>query len=176
MKSRYTVVCCAAQENGASANRVSILTETTKLRFSRIRSSVIPHPNGTKFTVELASTRGRPDFKFYEDPSSRFQDMSQQNFVKIYIFFSFRTLCVNCYNSHMCASIWLKFGTRIGGLNVNNRIKFGINLTNIRGVTSDFTHLTKLNFCQAYRLNCFKEQAENRYVARLNIRGVSFGS
>ena len=107
--------------------------------------------------------------------------MSQQNFVKISSFFSsysssFRTLCVNHYNSHMCASIWLKFGTRIGGLNVNIRIKFGINLINIRGVISDFTHLTKSNFCQAYRLNCFEEQAENRCVARLNIRVVPFGS
>ena len=76
----------------------------------------------------------------------------------------------------MCASIWLKFSTRIEGLNANNSIKFGINLINIRGVTSDFTHLTKSNFCQAYRLNCFEEQAENRYVARLNITGVPFGS
>ena len=100
--------------------------------------------------------------------------MSQQNFVKISS--SFRTLCVNRYNSRMHASIWLKFGTRIGGLNANNGIKFGINPINIQGVTSDFTHLIKSNFCQAYRLNCFEEQAENRYVARLNIRGVPFGS
>ena len=57
-ESRHTVVCCAAQENGARANGVSILTGATKLRFSRIRSSVIPYPNGTKFTVELASTQG----------------------------------------------------------------------------------------------------------------------
>ena len=73
----------------------------------------------------------------------------------------------------MCASIWLKFGTRIGGLNANSSIKYGINLINIRGVTSNFTHLTKSNFCQAYRLNCFEEQAENRCVARLNIRGIN---
>ena len=108
--------------------------------------------------------------------------MSQQNFVKISSFFSsyssssFHTLCVNRYNSHMHASIWLKFGTRTGGLNANNSIKFGINPINIRRVTSDFTHSIKSNFCQAYRFNCFEEQAENRYVARLNIRGVPFGS
>ena len=76
----------------------------------------------------------------------------------------------------MHASIWLKFGTRIGGLNTNNSIKFGINPINIRGVKSDFTHLTKSNFCQAYKLNRFKEQAENQCVARLNISGVPFGS
>ena len=76
----------------------------------------------------------------------------------------------------MRALIWLKLGTHIGGLNANISIKYGINLINIRGITSDFTHLIKSNFCQAYRLNRFEEQAENRYVARLNIRGVPFVS
>jgi len=89
---------------------------------------------------------------------------------------SFHTLCINCYNSRMCASIWLNFGTRIGGLKTNTSIKLGINLINIWGVTSDFTHKTKFNFCQAYRVTCLEEQAENRYVVRLNIRGVLFGS
>ena len=56
---RHTVVCRAAQENGAS-----ILTGTTKSQFSRICSSVMAYPNGTKFTVELASMKGRPRFKF----------------------------------------------------------------------------------------------------------------
>ena len=56
-------VSCGPRKRGA-CNGVSILTGTTKSRFSRICSSVIPYPNGTKFTVELASTQGRPDFKF----------------------------------------------------------------------------------------------------------------
>ena len=30
----------------------------------------------------------------------------------------------------------------------------------------------KSNFCRTYRVNCFEEQAENQYVAKLNIRGV----
>ena len=67
------------------------------------------------------------------------------------------------------------FGTRIGGLKANTTVNFGVNLFNIQGVISDFTHKAKLNFCHAYRVNCFKEQAENWYVARLNIKGVSFG-
>ena len=75
----------------------------------------------------------------------------------------------------MLTSIWLKFGTLIGGLQANTSITFGINPINIQGVISNFTHKTKSNFCQAYRLNCYKEQAENWYVARLNIRGVPFG-
>jgi len=163
----------AAQENGVRANGVSILTGTTKSRFSRICNSMMAYPNGTKFAVELASMKWRPRFKFLQDPSNCSGDMSQQNFIKISSFF--RTLWVNRYNSRMCASIWLKFGTRIRGLKVNASIKFGINPINIQGVTSDFMHKTKSNFCQAYRVNCFEEQAENRYVTRLNIRGVLFG-
>ena len=76
----------------------------------------------------------------------------------------------------MRASIWLKFGTLIGGVEMSTSIKFGINLINIEGVTSNFMHKAKSNFCQAYRVNRFEEQAENRYVARLNIRIVPFGS
>ena len=75
----------------------------------------------------------------------------------------------------MLPSIWMKFGKLIGGLKVNTSIKFGINTINIRGVTCNFAHKSKLNFCQAYRVNCFEEKAENRYVARLNIRKVLFG-
>ena len=62
--SRHTVVCRAAQENGAHANGVSILTGTTKSQFSRICSSVIAHPNSTKFIVELISKTGRPLLRF----------------------------------------------------------------------------------------------------------------
>ena len=46
---------------------------------------------------------------------------------------------------------------------------------NVQEVTSDFMHKTKSSFCQAYKVNRFKEQVENRYVARLNIRVVHFG-
>ena len=76
----------------------------------------------------------------------------------------------------MHASIWLKFGTRIGGLKVNTSINFGVNLINIEGVISDFMHKLKSNFCQAYRVNCFEEKAENQYIVGLNIRGVPFGN
>ena len=77
----------------------------------------------------------------------------------------------------MRVSIWLKLGTRIGGLKANTSIKFGINLINIQESTCDFAHKSKSNlrFCQANRVNCFEEQAENQYVVRLNIRGVPFG-
>ena len=47
----------------ACANVVSILTGATKSRFSHICSSVMPYPNDTKVTVELASMQGKPNQK-----------------------------------------------------------------------------------------------------------------
>ena len=38
----------------------------------------------------------------------------------------------------MCNSIWLKFGTNIGGLKANTSIKFGVNLINIQEVITNF--------------------------------------
>ena len=64
----------------------------------------------------------------------------------------------------MCASIWLKFGSRIAGLKANTSIDFGVNLINNEGVISTFTHKAKLNFYHAYRVNCFKQQSENWYT------------
>jgi len=72
----------------------------------------------------------------------------------------------------MCASIWLKFGTHIGGLKANTSIKFGVNLINNEGVIGNFTHKAK---CHTYKVKDFEEQTENWYGARLNIRGVPFG-
>ena len=66
--SKHTVVCRVTQENGARANGMSILTGTTKFRFSWICSSVMAYPNGTKFTVELASMKGWPRLKFKKIP------------------------------------------------------------------------------------------------------------
>jgi len=96
------------------ANGVSILTGTTKLQFLHIRSSMVPYPNGNKFTVELAYIQVSPHSKF---------GTNQQIFVKFLNFRSFFllhcfvcTLLKNRCNSHMCVPIWLKFRTRIGGL------------------------------------------------------------
>ena len=69
-----------------------------------------------------------------------------------------------------------KFGTPIGSVNTNISIKFGVNLIKIQGVISDFMHKAKLSFCHSYRVNCYKEQVENRDVAKLNIKGVPFDS
>ena len=75
----------------------------------------------------------------------------------------------------MRAMIWLKLGMRIGGLKANASIDFWVNLIYIEEVISDFTCQVKANFCHTYRGNCFEEQAENRYIARLSISGVPFG-
>ena len=75
----------------------------------------------------------------------------------------------------MHAPIWLKFDTRIGGLKANTSINFGVNLMDIEGVISDFTRTAKAKYCHTYKVNRSEEQAENRYVGRLNIRGVLFG-
>jgi len=88
---------------------------------------------------------------------------------------SFHTLCKNLHNSCVRALILLKFCTRIGGLETNTSIEFWVNLINIEGFISDFTHKSKSNFCQACRVNCFEEKAENWYVVRLNILRVPFG-
>ena len=128
------------QGNGARANGVIILTGTTKSQFSAsVYSSVIPDLNGTKFTEEVfcQNLKKIP----LTIPEIQAIKLSKKIYSCSY-YSSFCTLCINRYNSRMRASIWLKFGTRIGGLKANTIIKFGIILINIQGVTSNFTHKT----------------------------------
>jgi len=54
-------------------------------------------------------------------------------------------------------------------------MKFGVYLISILGVMNNFTHKMKSNFCQTCRVNYFKKQGENRYIARSYISGVPFG-
>ena len=75
----------------------------------------------------------------------------------------------------MHALILLKFSTHIGDLKANARVNSWVNLINIKEVISDFKHKAKSKFYLVYKVNRFEEQAENRYVARLNIIGVPFG-
>ena len=72
----------------------------------------------------------------------------------------------------MRTSIWLKFGTCIGGLKANDTIIIEVNLIKNEGVKRDFTQKARTNFCHAYRVNHFKEQAENQCLATLNIKEV----
>jgi len=68
----YTVVCCAAEENGARANYVSILTGTTKLRFSHIHNSVVFYLINPKVAVEVPAYQGRLHTKFEENRTKAF--------------------------------------------------------------------------------------------------------
>ena len=116
-----------------------------------------------------------------KDPLSHSQDINQQIFVKISSVFSlsfssssFRTLCKNRYNLHIhctcfnLAEIWHTYWGSKG--KYQHKI-----LINNEGVISNVTQKAKSNFCHTYRVNRFKEQAKNWYVAGLNIRGVPFG-
>jgi len=174
------MVCCVAQENGARANWVSILTGTTKSQFHasvapwcliqmapnlqwiKTHGSVSFGPNGVSIYWQEQQSR---DFHAYAAPwcliemapylqwrcpwlkgghiqnlkkiPSAIPEIRAIKLLKKIHFSSFCTLCVNHYNSHMRVSIWLKFGTRIGGWKANASIKFGINPLNVQGVTSD---------------------------------------
>ena len=152
------------KKTGARATYVSILTGTTKSRFSRICISVISYPINTKFIVKLLSIYGRPHTKFEGYHSSRSRDTSQQNFVFFSSFFSsssssssfsssFRTLCKDCSNSQARIPIRLKIGTLIGSLKANVCINFRASRIKFEGVISDFMRKLKLNFCHAYRVS-----------------------
>ena len=58
----------------------------------------------------------------------------------------------------MHAPIWLKFGTRIGGLKANTRNNFGVNLINNEGVIGDFTHKAESNFCHTYKITTLRNK------------------
>ena len=79
--------------------------------------------------------------------------MDVQNFVLISSFFSsyavpsgasiyFRTLCKNCYKMQTCNSIASIFSTNDKCVMVDSRtnLKFVVNLSNIQGVMSIYSH------------------------------------
>ena len=136
------IVCCAVQENGARTNGLSILTGIINLQFSRIRSSMMPDPNSTKFIV--LSTQGRPQSKFEGDSFSHSQDTSNQTFERVLFCVSFLTssFCTLCKVDIACVFV-AEILYMYWGLKTNISIKFGINLINIQGVISYFTIETK---------------------------------
>ena len=72
-RSRHTVVCGAAQENGVHAIHVSILTGTTKLHFSRILYSMIFYSKNTKVALEVPAYQGRLHIKFEQKVFPRYE-------------------------------------------------------------------------------------------------------
>ena len=59
-------------------NYVSILTEITNSRFSRIRNSIMFYLKNTKVAVKVAAYQGRLHTKFEENRVKFFRDMSEQ--------------------------------------------------------------------------------------------------
>ena len=53
---------------------------------------------------------------------------------------SFRTLCKNCCKMQTCNSIALIFGTNEERVMVDSCTKFVVNLSNIQGVMSIYSH------------------------------------
>jgi len=154
IKTHGSVSCDPRKQ--AHTNRVSILTGITNLQFSCIHSSVMPGSNGTKFIGRHPPLRGGhiPNLK------KTFLRYKQSNFLFIFSSYSsFHTLCKIAY---ACFNL----ATHIGGLKTNTS---GVHLINIQGP------IKKVELLSSLQGNCFEEQAENRYVARLNIRGVPFG-
>ena len=69
----------------------------TNLRFSCIHSYVMFSPNGTKFTKELASMKGRPHSKFESDLTHT----AKSNFCHVYTVNCFEELAKNSYVSRL---------------------------------------------------------------------------
>ena len=65
------IVCRAAQENGACANYVRILTRTTKSQFSRIHNCEL-YLMDAKAVVDVLAYQGRMHAKFEENCVNRF--------------------------------------------------------------------------------------------------------
>ena len=125
-------MCRAAQEIGARAHYVSILTGTTKSRFSRIRNSMILR---TPKLLWRPAHQGRLHTKFEENRVKRFQDMTEQTFSFFLRFFLLPRLFAHLKNrcsSKTCTLIQLKFGTLVGHIKAIISINFGGRRTTAR--------------------------------------------
>ena len=92
-------------------NTVSMLTRRTKLQFSYIFSYVMPSLNGTRFIVEVPSTR-RSHIPNLKKISSTIPEYEQSSFRKNFFIcffssFSFRILYINHCNSQTHSLVWL---------------------------------------------------------------------
>ena len=74
----------------------------------------------------------------------------------------------------MLYPIALQFGTQKGGIKVHLGTNFGWNMINRQRVISDYSRNIIPICCHAYRVNCLREEAENRWVNRLTIEPQTF--
>jgi len=91
--------------------------------------SVMSNSNGTKFTEEVPFTQGKPHSNCKKKSINHSRHTSNQTFDKNSA--SSHTFNKNCCNSQTNITIWLKFGTLLGGPKVNLSVRFGANLIKI---------------------------------------------
>ena len=129
------IVCRAAQENGARANYVSILTGKTKSQFSPIYNSVVFYLINPKVAVDVPAYQRRLHTKFEKNRAKRFRGISEQTFKFFswffFSFFVFSHTWKNRCNSQTCTLIQLKFGTLVERQKAIISINFGENPFNI---------------------------------------------
>ena len=150
---------CGPRSPGRTQTGVSILTGTTKYRFSRIHRSAIFYLKNTKFAVGVPTYGRRLNSKFEANHSSCFRDTSDQNFTFFSLFSSYSSSFhtntkTTLLNSRMYAWNKVKFGTRVGQPKANISTKFGGYPMKILVVISDNSHKQRLICLPAYRVNC----------------------
>ena len=126
----YGSVSCGPRSPGRMQTGVSILTGTTKYRFSCIHRSVTFYQKVTKFAVELPAYKEGLDSKIEVNCARCFWDTRDQSFSFCSSFFSslsFRTNHKIGSNSQVCTLILLKFGTPVWCIQANSDTNFGDN-------------------------------------------------
>jgi len=168
------------KKTGRAQTGVSILTGITKSQFSRIHRSMIFYLKNTKFAVEVPAYNRKLHSKVEVNRTSRFRHTIDQSLSFCSSFFFLLILLLlhkhkNHSNSGMHTLIKLKFGTHVGQPKVNINAKFCEDPTKILVVINDYSCKQRSICWPAYRINCWLDRSENRYVARFNIRRVLFG-
>ena len=147
------------------------ITHSLRIQFSRIHRSFIFYLKNTKFAVEVPAYKGRLHSKKNEaNCASHFRDTSEQSFFAFFFFFSHKHKSYS--NSGLHTSIKLKFGTHVGLSKAN--ICTNVGQKNLVVISNNCRKQWSICW-PAYKVNCWLEWAENRYVAGLMIRGVPFG-
>ena len=147
-------------------NTVSILTGRKKLRFSHIRSFVLPLRNKAIFAVQTHP----PTLVVHIPHSSKITSSIHKicnfkNWLSFFIFFlSFFFLFLhtykNCYKTQTPNPIALQFGTQKGGIKAHLCTNFGWNTINSQSVICYYSQKITPICCHTYRVNHLWEEAE----------------
>ena len=116
------------------------------------------NPNGTKFTVKLASTQGGHIPNLHYIPQAVPKIQVSKIFFWFFFFFVILHTFEKLHNLQMCILIQLKFGASFIGPKANICYYFTVNLINIHGILRCFMCKAKWKFCYTYRENCLLKQ------------------